>query len=118
MIDAEQTYFQPASKAGMPAPRLHCRHAVACLFPATHFSDGPAGRLVCAVDNVVHSLQRRFNRELPIVFNTYQCYLKDSISRLTNDMERARREGWKFACKLVRGAYMEQERRLAQEVSK
>eukprot|EP00730_Choanoeca_flexa_P001389 TRINITY_DN10613_c0_g1_i5.p1 TRINITY_DN10613_c0_g1~~TRINITY_DN10613_c0_g1_i5.p1 ORF type:complete len:578 (+),score=123.71 TRINITY_DN10613_c0_g1_i5:1225-2958(+) len=77
MIDAEQTYFQPA------------------------------------IDNVVLGLQRKFNKNEPVVYNTYQCYLKDAVSRIRADTERARREGWWFACKLVRGAYMEQERSLA-----
>lgn len=31
-------------------------------------------------------------REEPVVFNTYQCYLKDSYDRLLLDLERAKRE--------------------------
>eukprot|EP00045_Choanoeca_perplexa_P008144 m.74701 g.74701 ORF g.74701 m.74701 type:complete len:556 (+) comp14373_c0_seq1:211-1878(+) len=68
-----------------------------------------------AIDNVVLGLQRKFNKTEPVVYNTYQCYLKDSVERVRNDTERAKREGWWFACKLVRGAYMEQERTLAAE---
>ena len=45
-------------------------------------------------------------RDKPVIFNTFQCYLTDSSERVRIDLERAKRENWKFACKLVRGAYM------------
>ena len=53
------------------------------------------------------------NRDFPAIFNTYQCYLKDSEERCRVDMERAKREGYFFAGKLVRGAYMVAERERA-----
>jgi len=40
----------------------------------------------------------------PVVFNTYQCYLKDSRARLAEDLELARRRGYRFAAKL--GAFL------------
>ena len=80
MVDAEQTYFQPA------------------------------------IDNCVVDLQRRFNREEPVVFNTYQCYLRDAERRLADDLRGADVEGYKFAAKLVRGAYMVTERRRASDL--
>lgn len=51
----------------------------------------------------------------PVVYNTYQAYLTDAPSRLALDMARARDEGFLFGAKLVRGAYMHQERALAAE---
>ncbi len=79
MVDAEQTYFQPA------------------------------------IDHLVLYLQRKYNREFPTIYNTYQCYLRDSFSRMCIDMERARRGGFWFAAKAVRGAYMISERARAAE---
>jgi proline dehydrogenase len=68
-----------------------------------------------AIDSVVTELQRRFNRNEPRVYNTYQCYLKDAHDRILVELERSRREGYKFGCKLVRGAYMVLERERALE---
>ena len=44
-----------------------------------------------------------------------QAYLTDCEERLLVDLQRAKRDNFTFACKLVRGAYMVQERRLAEE---
>lgn len=82
LIDAEQTYYQPA------------------------------------IDNYVLSLQKQFNAakdyDEPIIFNTYQCYLKDAKDRVATDLDRAHRGGYHFAAKFVRGAYMIAERERAE----
>ncbi|KAH9247206.1 hypothetical protein BASA83_000359 [Batrachochytrium salamandrivorans] len=90
MMDAEQTYFQPA------------------------------------IDDVILGLCSKWNPSTlaaassetpvlggPLIFNTYQMYLRDAYPRLEADTLRAARLGYSFGVKLVRGAYMVSERERA-----
>lgn len=70
-----------------------------------------------AIDHLVLNLQRQHNKDgKDVIYNTFQCYLKMSSDRIDIDLERARREKFQFACKLVRGAYMVQERKRARDM--
>lgn len=42
--------------------------------------------------------------------------LQEAFDTVSMDVELSRREGWHFAAKLVRGAYMHQERERAKEL--
>lgn len=67
-----------------------------------------------AIDHVVRARQRQYNTKEPLIYNTYQCYLTFAHQRMLNDMARAESEGWVWAGKMVRGAYMDQERLIAE----
>ncbi|KAI8927150.1 FAD-linked oxidoreductase-like protein [Entophlyctis helioformis] len=95
MIDAEQTYFQPAIDdvaLGL------CRKWNAPV--ASPVADAAAANAIRG----------------PLLFNTYQMYLRDALSRLKADTERASRFGYTFGVKIVRGAYMVSERERATEL--
>nr|AGT02657.1 proline dehydrogenase [Crithidia acanthocephali] len=66
-----------------------------------------------AIDAVVATLQKTYNTEVPVVYNTYQCYLTYAQDRIDNDLVRARHMGFHWGGKIVRGAYMVQERAAA-----
>lgn len=69
-----------------------------------------------AIDHLTLNLQRKYNRDgSDVIYNTFQCYLKMSSDRIDIDLMRARREKFRFAAKLVRGAYMVQERKRARD---
>jgi len=54
-----------------------------------------------------------FNREKPVIWNTYQCYLKQALNTVTSEQQLVTSLGCCFGAKIVRGAYMEKERKLA-----
>lgn len=67
------------------------------------------------IDNLTYDMMELYNRETAIVYNTYQLYRHDRLDALKRDYERAVATGYYIGAKPVRGAYMEKERRRAQE---
>lgn len=62
------------------------------------------------IDNFALAAMVRYNREKPIVYNTYQLYRHDKLTSLRADFEKAVEAGVHLGAKIVRGAYMELER--------
>jgi hypothetical protein len=52
----------------------------------------------------------------PVVWHTYQCYLKDTLYRIKRDFNLAQDHNFTFACKIVRGAYISAENERAAEL--
>jgi proline dehydrogenase len=67
------------------------------------------------IDEVVMDMMEKYNRQKAIVFNTYQMYRWDRMDVFREDLKRAREKDFYLGIKFVRGAYMERERKRAQE---
>lgn len=67
------------------------------------------------LDELCWELMESFNQDRPVIFNTYQLYLKNRLEDMKRDLERAKDKGYLAGSKIVRGAYMEKERLKAQE---
>jgi len=63
-----------------------------------------------AVDDLAIQYMRAYNQGKAIVYNTAQLYRHDRLAQLTDALELAKKEGFIYAVKIVRGAYMEKER--------
>lgn len=66
-----------------------------------------------AIDDLAVLMMSKFNSLNPIVYNTVQMYRKDRMSYLKNLLKD--NDNIIFGLKLVRGAYMEKERKIANE---
>jgi proline dehydrogenase len=66
------------------------------------------------VDRLVLDMMKKYNGQKAIVYNTYQLYRRAGLPNLRNHFHEAVMHNVYFGVKLVRGAYMEKERRRAQ----
>jgi proline dehydrogenase len=67
------------------------------------------------IDTLALNMMRFFNKEKAIVYNTYQLYRHDKLASLVTDYSIAEDEQFLLGAKIVRGAYMEKERKRAEE---
>ena len=66
-----------------------------------------------AIDDLAIVMMRKFNKSNPIVFNTVQLYRKDRLKYMKELLKNNKNKDIQFGLKLVRGAYMEKERKIA-----
>ena len=69
------------------------------------------------IDQAVHQMMLKYNKEKCIVFNTAQLYRHDRLNFLKESFEWARKNNIKYGIKLVRGAYLEKERERARKMN-
>jgi proline dehydrogenase len=67
------------------------------------------------VDELALKMMKMYNQTKAIVFNTYQMYRHDRLAFLENNLQIAADQKFILGAKLVRGAYMEKERKRAAE---
>ncbi len=68
------------------------------------------------IDELAFDMMCLFNREKLIVYNTYQMYRHDKLADMKADHLIARETGFILGVKMVRGAYMEKERKRAEDM--
>ena len=83
------------------------QYGVALLVDAEEYS------MQIATDQLVLDLMREFNLNKAVVYNTIQLYLVDGNRRLEQMHIQAIQDSFYLGVKLVRGAYMEKERKIA-----
>ncbi|MFT4092255.1 MAG: proline dehydrogenase family protein [Niabella sp.] len=68
------------------------------------------------VDALVMLMMDSFNKEKVVIYNTIQHYRHDRLQFLKDAVDAAKERNFILGVKLVRGAYMEKERKRAQEL--
>lgn len=79
------------------------------------FIDGEESWMQDTIDELAYEMMKKYNQERPVVYNTFQMYRKDMLTRLRTAFQHAATDNYFLGVKLVRGAYMEKERERALE---
>ena len=90
-----------------------CKSAFEAKIPI--FIDAEESWTQQAIDDLANEMMTLFNREKAIVYNTFQLYRKDRLEYLKKSFLTASEKKYFLGAKLVRGAYMEKERKRAIE---
>lgn len=69
------------------------------------------------VDALSMVMMEQYNKKSAVVYNTVQLYRHDRLQFLKDSYQSAETKGFILGAKLVRGAYMEKERKRAEEMS-
>ena len=108
------------AKGQAKCDRIHTRVNEICEFAHTVgkpvFIDAEESWIQDAIDRLATEMMERYNRDSPIIYNTVQMYRADRLNFLKESRRRAQKEGYFYAVKIVRGAYMEKERERAAEL--
>ncbi|HWJ29098.1 MAG TPA: proline dehydrogenase family protein, partial [Flavisolibacter sp.] len=67
------------------------------------------------IDALTMIMMEQYNKDKVVVYNTIQLYRHDRLAFLKESFEDAQNRGFILGAKLVRGAYMEKERKRAEE---
>ena len=96
--------------------RVHdiCEYAYSAKQPI--FIDAEESWIQDAIDRMATAMMELYNHEEAIVYNTLQMYRTDRLQYLKDSRRRAKADGYIYAAKLVRGAYMEKERARAKQM--
>jgi len=111
LTDKEKTEFEDV-KLRMNAI---CKTAYESDVPV--FIDAEETWIQHTIDDLAHEMMALYNTEKAIVYNTIQFYRKDGVENIKTAYQKALDNGYCYAVKMVRGAYMEQERARAEDMN-
>lgn len=77
------------------------------------FIDAEESWVQDAMDTLVEELMETYNKKKVVAYNTYQMYRTDRLEVLKKAFEKAQNRNYYLGAKIVRGAYMEKERKRA-----
>ncbi|MBL7942843.1 MAG: proline dehydrogenase family protein [Flavobacteriales bacterium] len=80
------------------------------------FIDAEDSWIQDAIDGLAEEMMEKYNKNEFVIYTTAQLYRHDRLEYLKQLHQRAKKSGYKVGVKLVRGAYMEKERRRAAEM--
>ncbi len=81
------------------------------------FIDAEESWIQQAIDNLAEEMMGKYNKEKAVIYNTIQLYRVDRLAFLKNSYEHALKNNYFLGEKLVRGAYMEKERKRAADMN-
>jgi proline dehydrogenase len=117
-LDAQQTLSESEAKEfERVKERVRKICQTACDLNVRIFIDAEESWIQKTIDQLAMDMMRLFNREKVIVYNTFQFYRHDSLEIMKNFDATLKAEGVMMGVKLVRGAYMEKERKRAEELN-
>ncbi len=70
-----------------------------------------------AIDRLIESRMRVYNKKKAVVFHTLQMYRSDKMDHLKKLISESKNEGWFLGIKFVRGAYLEKENQRAKNMN-
>jgi proline dehydrogenase len=81
------------------------------------FIDAEESWIQPAIDYLADENMAKYNKQKAVIYNTFQLYRHDRLSYLNESIKNAKTHGYYIGAKLVRGAYMEKERKRASEMN-
>lgn len=79
------------------------------------FIDAEESWIQQAIDDLANVMMVQYNKERALIYNTFQLYRKDRFEYLMKSFTMADSGKYYLGAKLVRGAYMEKERKRAED---
>lgn len=109
--DAEKTEWENVRR------RVHSICLAAFEAGQPVFIDAEESWIQAAIDDLATENMALYNKARAIVYNTFQLYRHDRLNFLKDSIRDGKTRAYHVGAKLVRGAYMEKERKRAQEMN-